>query len=153
MKGADRRLATTIVAVCILGLAVAGYLTWVKLTGGEAQCIIGGGCDAVQKSKYAEVLGLPMPYVGLVGWLAILASLRLPGELGRAATALLAVFGLVFSLYLEYRMIFTIKQICPWCVANGGLMAVTAVLSVWRLLIWAPPASGPPDDEVVVDPS
>lgn len=135
----DRRLGIAIAVVCGLGLLVAGYLAYTKLFGQEVQCVAGHGCQIVQKSKYATFLGIPVPYIGFVGWIAILLSLLVPGDVGRGLTALMTVFGFFFTLYLTYLELFVIDAICQWCVANGVLMTIAAVLSVWRLVVYQPP--------------
>ena len=133
-SAAERRLTLVIAAVAALGLAVAGYLTYVHYAGIEPICTGGGGCEKVQTSTYAELGGVPVAVIGLVGYLCILASLRLPGERGAVATALLALVGFGFSVYLTYLELFEIDAICQWCVASAVLMTLLAGLSVARLL-------------------
>jgi uncharacterized membrane protein len=72
--------------------------------------------------------------VGLVGYAAILALLFVPGELGLAGTALVALVGFGFSAYLTYVELFRIHAVCQWCVASAVLMTVLATLSVARLV-------------------
>jgi uncharacterized membrane protein len=82
-------------------LEVAGYLTWVHYADLKAFCVGGGGsCERVQSSPYAEFAGIPVALIGLGGYLAILASLALPEDAGRSATALLTLIGAAFSAYL-----------------------------------------------------
>jgi uncharacterized membrane protein len=138
---ADRRLRTAIGVVALLGLAVAGYLTYVHYAGLSPVCAGGGGgCERVQSSRYAELAGVPVALLGLAGYAAILAALALPGETGRLATAALALAGLGFSLYLTYLELFVIDAVCQWCVSSAVLMTVVAVLAVVRLLRSPEPA-------------
>jgi len=131
----DRRLAIAIAAIAVLGVAVAGYLTYVHYAGIEAFCVSGsGGCEKVQTSTYSKLAGVPVALLGLIGYLTLLGSLALRGENGRFAGALIALTGFGFSAYLTYREIFTIKAICQWCVASAVLMAVLAILTTLRLI-------------------
>lgn len=143
MKGfsvTDRKLGAAIAFICVLGLGVAGYLTYNKIAGGKIACPVGGtGCTVVQKSEYAEFGGIPVPYLGLFGWISILLTLLIPGDIGRAATALLGVFGFMFSIYLTYLELFVIDAICQWCVANAILMTLLAIVAVVRLWRYQPP--------------
>jgi uncharacterized membrane protein len=123
-----------IAALAALGLAVAAYLTYVHYAGVEPICTGGGGCERVQTSSYAKLAGVPVALLGVAGSLGILASLRVPGERGVAITALLALAGFGFSLYLTYLELFEIDAICQWCVASAALMTALAGLSVARLL-------------------
>jgi uncharacterized membrane protein len=134
----DRRLAVAIGALAALGLAIAGYLTVVHYSGGEALCLASGGCERVQKSRYAELGGIPVAVLGVVGYVGILASLAARGEGGRLATALLAFVGVGFSAYLTYLELFEIDAICQWCVASAVVMTIIAVLAAVR--VWRGPA-------------
>jgi len=135
--GAPRvsRLTIAIAALGVLGVGIAGYLTWVHYAGIQPFCVAGGGgCEKVQTSRYAELAGIPVAVIGLGGYLTILASLLVPGDNGRLATAALALTGMGFSIYLTYLELFEIDAICQWCVASATVMTAIAALSVARLL-------------------
>jgi uncharacterized membrane protein len=131
----ERRLVIAIAALALLGAAVAGYLTYVHYAHVSVLCVAGGGgCEKVQSSSYSKLAGVPVALLGLIGYLALLASLPVRGDAGRFAGALIALAGFGFSAYLTYRELFTIKAICQWCVASAVLMTVLAVLTTMRLL-------------------
>jgi uncharacterized membrane protein len=135
----ERRLRRLIAVAALLGLLVAGYLTYVHYAELEPICAGGsGGCEKVQNSSYAELAGVPVAVLGLVGYALILASLWLPSELGRMCGALLALIGFGFSLYLTWAELFEIDAICQWCVVSAVLMTILAVLTAWRLVIAGP---------------
>lgn len=120
--------------LALAGIAVAGYLTWVHYAGLEPFCVGGGGgCERVQSSEYAALLGVPVAVLGLAGYLGVLGSLALPDELGRSLAALLSLTGAAFSLYLTWVELFEIDAICQWCVASAVLMVALAGISVVRL--------------------
>jgi uncharacterized membrane protein len=135
----DHRLKITGVVLAVLGLGVAGYLTYVHYAGLAPVCNIAHGCVKVQSSQYAELAGVPVALLGLLGYAGILVALLLPGEAPRLAAALLALVGFGFSAYLTYRELFTIDAICQWCVASAVLMTGLAVVTTWRTLT---PADG-----------
>ena len=130
-----RRLDVAALVVALLGVAVAGYLTYVHYAGLEPFCAGGGqGCERVQSSSYAELAGIPVAVLGLAGYLAIAAALLVAGEPARLAAAGLAVSGFGFSAYLTYLELFVIDAICQWCVASAVLLTLLAGLTVWRVL-------------------
>jgi len=132
---ADRRLRLGMCLLALAGLAVAGYLTYVHYAGIEPICAGGGGgCERVQTSSYAELAGIPVAVLGLIGYAAILGSLALPGEAGVMSGAILALAGFGFSAYLTYLELFEIDAICQWCVASAVLMTALAILAVARAL-------------------
>lgn len=130
----DRRLRIAGVAMAVLGLGVAGYLTYIHYAGIEPLCNIAHGCVKVQTSEYAELAGIPVAVLGLGGYVAILVALLVDGEWGRMAAALFALVGFGFSAYLTYRELFTIDAICQWCVVSAILMTGLAIVTVWRML-------------------
>jgi uncharacterized membrane protein len=134
--GAGLRVASA--AVALAGLGIAGYLTVVHYTGGTPACAVSHGCATVQKSRYAELGGVPVALLGLAGYVAILASLARDGEAARTATAFLALAGFGFSAWLTYVELARLDAICSWCVGSAICMTLLAALSVTRLLA-APP--------------
>jgi uncharacterized membrane protein len=100
-------------------------------------CVGGsGGCETVQASSYATILGVPVAELGLVGYSGLLLSALLRGEAGAYLGLLVALVGTLFSAYLTYLEVFVIQAICEWCVASATVMIaalVCAALTV-RLL-------------------
>jgi uncharacterized membrane protein len=130
----DRRLQRVGVVLAVLGLGVAGYLTYVHYAGITPVCNIAHGCAKVQSSQYAELAGVPVALLGLIGYVGILAALLVPGETARMAAALMAVVGFGFSAWLTYVEIEKIEAICQWCVASAVIMTALALVSAVRVL-------------------
>lgn len=130
----DQRLRIAIGVFCLIGIGIAGYLTYVHYAGLKVLCLSSGGCETVQASRYAKLDGIPVATLGLVGYILILGSLALRGEMGRAIGFGLALFGFCFSMYLTYRELFTIHAICQWCVGSAVLMTLLTILTLYRFL-------------------
>jgi uncharacterized membrane protein len=130
-----RGLRRATAALALVGLAIAGYLTWVHYAGLQPICAGGGGgCERVQSSHWAELAGVPVALLGVAGYAAILLSLALPEDPGRSVAAFVAIAGLGFSAWLTYVEVAKIHAICQWCVASAVVMALLAAVSVTRLL-------------------
>ena len=136
------RLASAVVALA--GLAIATYLVIVHYAGGEPGCGIAHGCATVQQSDYAQLAGIPVAVLGLLGYLAILGSLARDGEGWRTATAFLALGGFGFSAWLTYVEVVRLDAICIWCVGSAICMALLAGLSVARVFSAPPSRSARP---------
>ncbi|HEY3725987.1 MAG TPA: vitamin K epoxide reductase family protein [Solirubrobacteraceae bacterium] len=130
----DRRLWIAILVLSLIGIGIAGYLTYVHYEGLKVLCLSSGGCETVQASSYAKLGGIPVAVLGLLGYIGILGSLAIRGELGRIAGFAIALIGFGFSMYLTYRELFTIKAICQWCVSSAVLMTILFVLTAIRAL-------------------
>jgi len=141
----DRRLRIAIGVVCLIGIGIAGYLTYVHYAGLKVACLSSGGCETVQASRYAKLDGVPVAVLGLLGYLGILGALALRGDAGRAAGFGIALIGFLFSMYLTYRELFTIKAICQWCVGSAVLMTALVILTAIRVIrSERPPVTTPP---------
>jgi uncharacterized membrane protein len=137
-----------VIVLSVIGIAIAGYLTWVHYGHLEVICVSGGGgCEKVQSSDYAELAGIPVAVLGLIGYVGILGSvLVLERELGKLVSAFLALVGFGFSMYLTWAELFRINAICQWCVASATIMTILMVLTLVRLLRYeAPRSSASPD--------
>lgn len=130
----DRALRLAAALAAAAGVAVAGYLTWAHYADAAVVCVTGGGCETVQESSYAEIAGVPVALIGLLGYAAVLALIAWDAPIARLAAATLAFVGLVFSGYLLVVQVFVIDALCTWCVINDIVVApALAVLTALRL--------------------
>jgi hypothetical protein len=119
-------------ALIFLGLGVAGYLAYVETQAVTAICGPIGNCNAVQTSEYAYLFGIPIGVLGVIGYLAILAT-WLWGQWQndrRVPLILLAMtgFGVLFSIYLTYLEPFVIGAVCAWCLSSAVIMTLLMLL-------------------------
>jgi uncharacterized membrane protein len=138
----DRRMRLAAIALAVIGLGVATYLTYIHYKGIKPACGLGANCIKVQTSEWSELAGVPVAVLGLIGYALILALLFVPGEAGVMGSALVAITGFGFSAYLTYRELFSIHAICEWCVASAILMTLLAIVTTARLLGASPEQRG-----------
>jgi uncharacterized membrane protein len=141
-QGTDRGFvfgnrAWIIPALCVVGLAVAGYLAYVESTGVEATCGPIGDCNTVQQSPYSHLFGvLSIGVFGLIGYVMLITAWAV-ARFARGRTAqgaavalfLLALLGTLFSIYLTFLEPFVIGATCAWCLTSAVLMTVLMLLS------------------------
>ena len=63
-------LLLAVVLLGILGMAVAGYLTYVHYNEDALVCTV-GGCETVQQSDYSTMLGVPIAIFGFLMFLTV----------------------------------------------------------------------------------
>ena len=136
----DKRLYRLSTGLVIVGLLVSIYMTVYKLTSNNAMCLGSGDCSTVNASRYAEVNGIPVAVLGVVGYAAILAVHYLETKHGyfRQNGSLLifgmALAGFLFTLWLIYVEIALIKALCPFCVTSQVAMTIIFIIAVIRLV-------------------
>lgn len=136
------RRVDALIAFSAVGVAIAGYLTFVALDpSAEALCSGVGDCHRVQNSEYATVGDVPVALLGLAMYVTLLGLTvaRRAGWAGlgpgtprllRTWTFALALGGMLYSAYLTYLELFVIDAICEWCVVSAAVVTVIALLAV-----------------------
>jgi len=127
------KLRVAIAVAATIGAAIAGYLTYVHYAHVSPICT-SGGCEKVQRSSYATLAGIPVATLGLVAYLAIIATTVRRGVAFAFAGALIAIVGVAFSGYLLWAQLGPIGAICQWCVGNDLTIAVVCALTIARML-------------------
>jgi uncharacterized membrane protein len=130
--------------LAVIGLLVAGYLSFAEVTRTEIACSLhsasgGNSCADVNNSIYAKIGPLPVAILGLGGYLAILGVLifetRLPILVRRGKLFVfgMALFGFLFSMYLTAIEAFVLQEWCQWCIISAITMTLLFGLSFARL--------------------
>lgn len=133
------------VALTVLGVALAAYLTYVHYSGTAPACTAGQACIKVQTSLWSKLDGVPVALIGLIGYVFILGSLLAPDrEESRLATLALTLIGFGFSAYLTYREIHSIHAICEECAASAVFLTILFVGAVIRYIEGVPQPAPPP---------
>lgn len=130
----ERGVRVAVGIVAAVGVGIAAYLTYVRYAGGSVACST-GGCEKVQSSSYAEVAGVPVALVGLIGYLLILGSAFVRGEAGAVVGGALTLVGFAFAMFLLYAQLAIIDAVCQWCIGSDAVMAVLLVLALVRLRV------------------
>ncbi|MFO7663544.1 MAG: vitamin K epoxide reductase family protein [Chloroflexota bacterium] len=124
----------SLLGLLLIGLGISAYLAFVETTSTEAVCGPVGDCNTVQQSEYAVLFGvLPIGILGVLGYVAMaLAWVGVNWGGGRwrersaRALVMMALFGVVFSIYLTFLEPFVIGATCMWCLSSVVIM--TAIL-------------------------
>ena len=99
----------------------------------------GNGCDIVQNSPYAVVFGIPLAFLGILGFGAyiVLVYLGMRSDPGARrylyallALNLLAVGSMVYFAYLELAVI---HAVCSLCVLSAALNIALGVAIVYAI--------------------
>lgn len=128
----DRRLRVAILVLSLLGAGIAAYLTAAHFADAPLLCAT-GGCETVQRSRYAELAGVPVAALGLAGYVAIAATAAARAELWRAAGFVFALGGLAFAGYLVWVQVGVLDAICQWCLSSDAILVLLVPATLLRL--------------------
>lgn len=138
-RNGNQPLPTVILALVLIGIGVAGYLSFVATSGTDAVCGPVGDCNNVQASEYSYIFGIiPNGILGLLGYVVMLAAWVVSRQSSTgsdyADMALfgMALFGTAFSAYLTFLEPFVIGATCIWCLSSAVIITVIMLLSVDR---------------------
>ena len=140
----DKRLSQLTIALTVIGLLVAIYMTIYAFTSNDNMCIGSKDCSVVNASRYSKInivdIEVPVAVLGVAGYAAILAVLLLEQKVGflqQNGTLVffgLALTGFLFTLYLIYVEIALIRAYCPFCIASQTAMTFIFIFSVIRVV-------------------
>lgn len=133
-------LVIVAIVFTIIGMGIAGYLTYTTFADEEIICVDSGqlDCNAVQSSAYSEVFGIPVAALGLGAYITFFLLLALDGRIdfitmyGRTIMFMLTLFSVIYSGYLTYIEAFVLEKWCQYCVASAILMVGLFVISTIR---------------------
>ncbi|MBW8012206.1 MAG: vitamin K epoxide reductase family protein [Chloroflexi bacterium] len=129
--------AYAVPVLALIGIFVAGYLSYIHWFPESSLCGDFGDCETVNLSRWATIRGVPIALLGMGMYVLILGlsiyRLRSQTEThSMIAPAIfgLSLFGVLYSAYLTYLELFVIHAICPYCVASAIIVTLIFGLSV-----------------------
>jgi uncharacterized membrane protein len=129
----ERKIWTIISILATIGIGLALYLSYNYLSPHPLElCNINStvNCNAVTKGELRQWFGVPVPFVGLLGYIIILISASFKQK--KLALAM-TTFGMLFCLRLTFLEIFVLKVICPVCILCQLDMLTVFTLTVMLL--------------------
>ncbi|MCY4062743.1 MAG: vitamin K epoxide reductase family protein [Chloroflexi bacterium] len=139
--GRDQLARRVQLLLVLIGLLVAGYLSYLKLAEAPAVCVETGpfDCNVVLNSQYSELGGVPIAYLGFAVYVVIGAVLVLERrvewlrEWGRLLSFGIGLFAWLFSMWLVYVQFVLLEALCPWCLTHETNFTVLFILICYRV--------------------
>lgn len=120
-----------LIALSVLGLLLSLYLSYLHFTETQAAfCGEGSDCDVVRQSGFSSILGIPVAFLGALGYAVILALIFSSVSVKRKWLLLyiVSIAGVTFSAYLTYLELFVIDAICKYCVISALFMVAIFIV-------------------------
>ena len=123
--------------LALVGVLLSLYL-WLWKIGVLGTMVCGtGACERVQTSSYATVAGLPVAFIGLLGYVGLLGvgllGLQPKWAARREPTVWLAILsgiGVGFTAYLSYIEAFVLNAWCRWCLGSAAIIGAIFLTSL-----------------------
>ena len=120
-----------IIVLCILGVGVASYLSYMYYSGEHQICDINEtfNCTTVHESDYAVFAGVPVALLGVIGYLLILGVVFYDMRY----VTWISFAGMLFSLRLTYAEVFVIYKFCIFCLISQAIIIAIWLVSIrWK---------------------
>jgi len=137
----SRFVAVLVGVLSLAGAGVAGYLTYVHWFDKSIVCAGFDSCAEVAQSDYAWMLGVPVAFLGLLGYVALAAVAAFWLRVGDRFDVwpLLAIWGMsvagvAYSAYLTYVELHVIDAVCLWCMTSAAIMTAVFLVATAGLL-------------------
>ena len=133
-----------VIAICAVALIASSLLLVDYVRPEPVFCAAEGGCGVMKRTIFAKPLGIPLPYFGIGGFLAIGLAQLLPGRRARIGQAMLASFGAIVAAGL-LGVQGVMQTVCPFCAVTDACALLLGSLSILRALRgWDPPEEKAP---------
>jgi len=125
-------------AAALVGLGTSALLVAQYRLPLPALCAPGGGCEVVRQSQYSQLLGIPLPYLGVLFFAAVVLVAILPAV--RRWLGALSVVGAVMAVGLIGIQAVLLNAFCTLCVVVDISALIVGVVG-WNLREVAAPRS------------
>lgn len=134
MSAGTRFLPVAIAVLALAGIAVSSVALYHHYgTSATSFCNFGSefNCDAVNRSIYSTIAGIPVALIGILGYAALFALATLWRDRAETPRLLLgaSIVGLGFALYLTYIEKYVLAFWCILCLSSLALISAITVLS------------------------
>lgn len=115
-----------LLGLALIGMGLTAYLTFTFWAGqAVAGCTEGSGCDLVLNSRWSKLFGLPTSFWGFLAYAALAGTAFIKEEdLHWKFAWTIALFGVLYSLYLTSVSVIVLEAACPYCLTSLALMVV-----------------------------
>jgi uncharacterized membrane protein len=128
------RISILLLCLCGIGLSIASLRSHYA-TSATDYCDLNQifNCDIVNRSKFSEVLGIPVALIGIIGYVILLGLTAKKNRLLELLRLCMSLGGLMFALYLAYIEEHVLRTWCLLCIGSLIAIAGIAIISAIEL--------------------
>ncbi|PIR47891.1 hypothetical protein COV06_00625 [Candidatus Uhrbacteria bacterium CG10_big_fil_rev_8_21_14_0_10_50_16] len=127
----------TILLLAACGFSISFYIRYTKTKARPLVCPLKGNCHAVTGSSFSKFLGIPVEFLGMLYYGILVAgygvALTIPPGVNRVTSTLLILttIGFLFSLYLTFIQVITLRKFCTWCLISAAITTTSFFLALF----------------------
>lgn len=120
-----------------IGLALSLYLSYVHYNLDALICT-GTGCEVVQTSKYSELAGIPLAFMGVAMFVTLISLIIVRekrqeyADLITTAMVVILLTAVLYWAYLTYIELYVLKAVCQWCVYTSIATLLMLIVEGYR---------------------
>jgi len=135
MKSPTVRFLILLLAICGMALSIASLRSHYAASATE-YCDLNEvfNCDVVNRSKFSEVLGIPVALIGLIGYVVLLGLTAKRDRVLEILRFSMSLAGLIFAVYLAYIEEHVLRTWCLLCI--GSLIAIAGITVFSAVELW-----------------
>jgi len=126
-----------VMLLAVIGLMISFYIFVKKKNMKSFVCPLRAKCENVIHSEYSKFLGIPVERIGLAYYASLAIGYGIitaypvygAGWLGYLLL-FMTISAALFSVYLTFIQVFTLRQLCSWCLMSAVLCVAIATLVV-----------------------
>ena len=113
-------------------IIISANIAYVNYSG-STSCIIGSGCNIIQKSSYSTIFGISISLIGFIAFSLyfLIYLLTHHNKIKRNFFLISSIIGSIFAVYFIFLQLFVIKQICTSCMLIDFLMIFILVIAIY----------------------
>jgi uncharacterized membrane protein len=124
-----------LVALAVIGLIDASYITVNHYAGTYLSCSADAACDEVLNSEFSTLGPIPISAMGLLYYLAILGLAVCPASKFSLRQPILVVLtgcGLAVSAYLIWLQAAVLHSFCNYCMLSAAVCLLLFATAIYR---------------------
>lgn len=119
-----------IILLSLLGIGISLYIYYKRTRGEKLACLLGGDhCTEVVMSKYGWTFRVvPNEVVGLGYYILVILLTTITFAYSQPLLVASSFLAFIFSVYVTYIQLFTLRNICEWCLVANGINVILFLL-------------------------
>ena len=128
MRSRIAMLLLRLAALVGLGVSTAMHIDYMRPV--SALCETGSGCDQVRASPFSQLLGIPVPVIGIAGFALLMAVSLVRHPKAKLATLIAALGGAAAAVVFLAIQAFSVRAFCRFCVVVDTSAIVAGVAAL-----------------------